>query len=70
MSVALLQNDYHVHEILFVQESVFHMLMWSALHYTAHSRYNNIGSLMDPYNKVKVDQYGNMEGGSRKKNMI
>ena len=70
MSVTLLENNQHVHGILDDRESAFHVLTWSALRYTAHSRHDNMGSLMDPYDEVKVDWYGNVEGGSGKKNMI
>ena len=70
MSVALLQNNRHVHEILDDRESAFHVLTWSALRYTAHSRHDNMGSLMDPYDEVKVDWYGNVKRGSGKRDMI
>ena len=70
MSVTLLENNQHVHGIIDDRESAFHLLTWSALRYTAHSRHANMGLLMDPYDEAKVDWDGNVEGGSGKKNMI
>ena len=70
MSVALLQNNQHVHGILDDQESAFHVLTWSSLCYTAHSRHANVDLLMDPYDEAKVDCDGNVEGGSGKELMI
>ena len=70
MSVALLQNDRHVHEILDDRESAFHVLTWSALRYTAHSSRDDVGPHMKPYDEAVAYQDGNVEGGSGKKNMI
>ena len=70
MSVALLQNNWYVYGILDDQESAFHVLTWSSLHYTAHSRHANVDLLMDPYDKAKVDCNGNVEEGSGKELMI
>ena len=70
MSVALLWNNRHVHGILDDRESAFHVLTWSSLHYTAHSRHANMGLLMHPYDEVKVDWDGNVKGGDSKINMI
>ena len=62
MSVALLWNNQHVHGILDDWESAFHVLTWSSLHYTAHSRHANIGLLMYPYDEAKVDWDKNVKG--------
>ena len=70
MSVALLRNNRHVHGILDDRESAFHVLTWSSLRYTAHSRHANVDLLMDPYDEAKVDCDGNVEGGSGKELMI
>ena len=70
MSVALLQNDHHVHEILDDRESAFHVLTWSALRYTAHSSRDDVGPHLKPYDEMDVYHNGNVKGGSRKKNMI
>jgi len=72
MSVALLQNreHEHEHEILDDRESAFHVLTWSALRYTAHSRHSTMGLLMDPYDEAKVDWDGTVMGGWLKRNMI
>ena len=59
-----------MHEILDDWESVFYMLIWSVLHYTAHSRHNNMDLLIDLYDKIKIDWYGNVEGESDKRDMI
>ena len=55
MLIALLQNRKHEYEILDDLESAFHVLIWSALYYTAYSRHANIGLLIDPYDEVKID---------------
>ena len=70
MSVALLQNDRHVHEILDDRESAFHVLTWSALRYTAHSSRDDVGPHMKPYNEIDVYRNGNVKGGFRKELMI
>ena len=70
MSVALLRNNRHVHGILDNRKSVFHVLTWSLLRYTAHSRHANMGLLMHPYDEAKVDWNGNVKGGDSKINMI
>ena len=70
MSVALLENNQHVHGILDDRESAFHVLMWSALHYTAHSSRDDMGPHLKPYDEMDVYHNENVKGGSRKKNMI
>ena len=70
MSVALLQNDHHVHEILDDWESVFHVLMWSALCYTLHSHQDDVGLQMKPYDEVDVHRDGGVKGGRLKGYMI
>ena len=55
MSIALLQNRKHEHEILDNLESAFHVLTWSTLHYTAYSSHANMGLLIDPYDEAKID---------------
>ena len=42
MSIALLQDEEHEHEILDDRESAFHLLTWSALRYTSHSHQDNV----------------------------
>jgi len=59
-----------VHGILDNWESAFHVLTWSSLCYTAHSRHSNMGLLMHPYNEVKVDWDENVKRGDSKINMI
>ena len=70
MSVALLQNDHHVHEILDDRESVFYVLMWSALRYTLHSHQDDVGLQMKSYDEVDVHHDGGVEGGRLKGYMI
>jgi len=70
MSVFLLQNNQHVHEILDDWESAFHVLTWSALRYTAHSSWDDVGSQMKPYDEVDVHRDGGVEGGRLKRDMI
>ena len=70
MSVTLLRNNRHVHGILDDRESAFHVLTWSSLRYTAHSRHANMGLLMHPYDEAKVDWNGNVKGGTSKRDMI
>ena len=59
-----------MHGILDDRESAFHVLIWSSLRYTAHSRHANMGLLMHPYDEAKVDWNGNVKGGDSKINMI
>jgi len=59
-----------MHGILDDQESAFHVLIWSSLCYTVHSRHANVDLLINPYDKTKVDCDGNVEGGSGKELMI
>ena len=70
MSVFLLQNNQHVHQILDDRESAFHVLTWSALRYTAHSHQDDVGPQMKPYDEVDVHRDGNVKGGFRKELMI
>ena len=70
MSVFLLQNNQHVHQILDDQESAFHVLTWSALRYTAHSHQDDVGPQMKPYDEMDVYCNGNVKGGFRKELMI
>ena len=70
MSVFLLQNNQHVHQILDDWESAFHVLTWSALHYTAHSHQDDVGPQMKPYDEVDVHHNGGVEGGRLKRDMI
>ena len=70
MSVFLLQNNQHVHQILDDQESAFHVLTWSALRYTAHSHQDDVGPQMKPYDEVDVHHDGGVEGGRLKRDMI
>jgi len=59
-----------MHEILDDQESVFHLLMWSALHYTPHSSQDDVGPYMKPYDEMDVYCNGNVKGGFCKELMI
>ena len=59
-----------MHKILDDQESAFHVLTWSLLYYTAHSRHINIGLLMHPYDEVKINWDRNVKEGDSKINMI
>ena len=70
MSVFLLQNNRHVHQILDDRESAFHVLTWSALRYTAHSHQDDVGPQMKPYDEVDVHRDGGVEGGRLKRDMI
>ena len=70
MSIALLQNRKHEHEILDNLESAFHMLTWSTLHYTAYSSHANMGLLIDLYNEAKIDWNGTVVRGWLKSNII
>ena len=54
MSIALLQDEKHKHEILDDRKSVFHILTWSALYYTSHSHQDNMELYLKPYDKVVV----------------
>ena len=56
MSVALLQNNQHMHEILDNWESAFHLLMWSVLYYTPHSSRDDMGLYMKPYDEMDILQ--------------
>ena len=70
MSVFLLQNNQHVHQILDDRESAFHVLTWSALRYTAHSHQDDVGPQMKPYDEVDVHRNGDVEEGKLKRDMI
>ena len=70
MSVFLLQNNQHVHQILDDQESAFHVLTWSALRYTAHSHQDDVGPQMKPYDEMDVHCNGGVEGGKLKRDII
>ena len=59
-----------MHGILDDRESAFHVLMWSALRYTAHSSRDDVGPHMKPYDEAVAYRDGNVQGGSGKKNMI
>jgi len=66
MSVFLVQNNQHVHQILDDWESAFHVLTWSVLCYTAHSHQDDVGPQIKPYNEVDVHHDGDVEGGKLK----
>ena len=70
MSIALLQNNQHVHEILDDRVSAFHLLTWSALRYTPHSSRDDVGPHMKPYDEMDVSCNGNVKGGFHKELMI
>ena len=59
-----------MHQILDDQESVFHVLTWSALRYTAHSHQDNMGLQMKPYDEVDIHHDGGVEEGRLKEYMI
>ena len=62
MSVFLLQNNQHVHQILDDRES--------ALRYTAHSHQDDVEPQMKLYDKVDVHHDRNIKGGFHKELMI
>ena len=72
MSIALLQNSQHVYEILDNWESAFHLLVWSALCYTYHSSWDDVG--IGPHIKLydEMDVYcnGTVKGGTGERDMI
>ena len=70
MSVALLQNNQHMHEILDDWESAFHLLMWSALHYTLYNSQDDMGPHMKFYDEMDVYCNGNIKRGFCKELMI
>ena len=70
MSIALLQNNQHVHKILDNWESAFYLLMWSILRYTPHSSRDDMGPHMKPYDKMDIYCNENIKGGFCKKLMI
>ena len=70
MSVALLQDEEHKHEILDDRESVFHVLTWSALRYTPHSHQDDVEPYLKPYDEVLAHRDGTVTGGTLKKDMI
>ena len=57
-------------QILDDRESAFHVLTWSALHYTPYSHQDDVGPQMKPYDEVDVHRDGGVEGGRLKGYMI
>ena len=56
-------------KILDDRESAFHVLTWSALHYTAHSHQDDVEPYMMPYDEIVIYRDGTVMGGRLKRDM-